>query len=636
LLLVHTVCLTATGAVLLWALVRSDFRFEYVASYTERALPVGYKIAALWAGQAGSLLLWGWLIAVMCTIAAAGMRRLGHAERACAVGVMAVVCGFFAMLLLFAASPFELVAGGAPIDGRGLNPMLQDPAMIIHPPLLFAGYAGFTVPFAVLVGVLITRRRDDRWIAAVRRWLVFSWMILGAGILLGAWWAYVELGWGGYWAWDPVENASLLPWLTATAAMHSVIIQQHRGMFRRWSSALIAATFVLCIFGTWLTRSGVIDSVHAFAGGLLATFFLFFMLLAAALSIGLIAWRWRDLAPAQQLEGVVSREGAFLAANVLLVIMTLATLVGTIFPLLSAPFAGEPVTVKAPYYNKIVAPMGILLVGLMTLGPVLVFGRNAATRIGRNILVPGVFAAAVTAIIAVTTTRNPWALICIALVVLGTGNVIVDFARMVSARRRNTGEGLFAAALRVIDRDHRRYGGQLAHLGIMLIVVGVAGSSLFATEQTLRMAPGQSAESGRYTLTFERLGEVRAANYTAVEARVSLRGPDGESVALRPQRRFYNGWEEEPNSEVAILAGFREDVYVSLAGWEQGGAVVALQVRVNPLVGWIWLGGVVLTLGALLGLLPPFAASATRVRARREATRRREQTSAAISLEQTT
>ncbi|MHC4210181.1 MAG: heme lyase CcmF/NrfE family subunit, partial [Planctomycetota bacterium] len=509
LLALVAVMLTATTAALIAALVNSDFRFDYVASYTERALPLGYKLAALWAGQEGSLLLWAWLLAILCMIAAVGWRTLVGTEHAVAVAVMALVCGFFGVLLLFAANPFQPVAGMAPPDGRGLNPMLQDPAMIIHPPLLFLGYAGFTIPFALTIGVLVAGRKDNHWIALVRRWLLASWLFLGAGIVLGAWWAYVELGWGGYWAWDPVENASLLPWLTSTALLHSIMVQQHRGMFKRWNVSLIFLTFTLCIFGTYLTRSGVIDSVHAYAGSLLGGFFLVFLVLLALTCLGLFAWRYRALAPEHELEGLISREGAFLLGNVLLLIMMATTLTGTIFPLLSAPFAHDPITVKPPFYNRVVAPMGILLVGLMTLGPVLAFGRAAAGKIARSLVIPGAGALVVTALVAFTLTTNAWALVCVALTALGTLTVIVDFGRCVSARRRGTGEGTARAAIRLIDRDHRRYGGQLAHLGLMMVVSGVAGSSLFGFDQTFRLQPGERVDVGRYQVTFEGLDEVR-------------------------------------------------------------------------------------------------------------------------------
>jgi cytochrome c-type biogenesis protein CcmF len=608
------VILTATTAALTAALVNSDFRFEYVASYTERALPLGYKLAALWAGQEGSLLLWGWLLAILCMIAAVGWRRFVSTEHAVAVAVMALVCGFFGVLLLFAANPFQAGAGMPPPDGRGLNPMLQDPAMIIHPPLLFLGYAGFTIPFALTIGVLVAGRKDNHWIAQTRRWLLASWLLLGAGIVLGAWWAYVELGWGGYWAWDPVENASLLPWLTSTALLHSIMVQQHRGMFKRWNVSLMFLTFTLCIFGTYLTRSGVIDSVHAFGGSLLGTFFLVFLILLVIAGLGLFIWRYRLLAPEHELEGLISREGAFLAGNVLLLIMTITTLTGTIFPLLSGPFAADPITVKPPFYNRVVAPMAILLVGLMTLGPVLAFGKAAAGKIARSLIAPGIGAVVVTAVVAITLTTSAWALVCVALTALGTFTVIVDLGRSVSARRRSTGEGLIRASIRLIDRDHRRYGGQLAHLGVMMVVIGVAGSSLFGLDETFRMQPGETVEVGGYQVTFHGLDEVREVNYTAVQAGVTLAAAGGEAMHLHPQRRFYDTWKDDPNTEVAIRSSWREDVYVSLAGWESGGAVTAIQVRINPLVLWIWIGGIVMTLGAMLSMLPPLLPRAVRTR----------------------
>jgi cytochrome c-type biogenesis protein CcmF len=375
-------------------------------------------------------------------------------------------------------------------------------------------------------------------------------------------------------------------------------------------------TFILCIFGTYLTRSGVIDSVHAFGGSLLGTFFLIFLILLGLSSVVLFAWRYRMLAPEHELEGLVSREGAFLAGNVLLLIMMLTTLTGTIFPLLSGPFAGDPITVKPPFYNKVVAPMGILLVGLMTLGPVLAFGKAAAGRIARSLVVPGAGALVVTAIVA-TLTINPWALVCVALTALGTLNVIVDFGRCVSGRRRSTGEGLAPAAIRLIDRDHRRYGGQLTHLGMMMVVVGVAGSSLFGVEETLRLSPGETGRVGSYAVTFGALEEVREVNFTAVQAGVTLAAPGGEVVVLHPQRRFYDTWKDDPNSEVAIRSSWREDVYVSLAGWERSGddTIAAIQIRINPLVLWIWIGGIVMTLGALLCMLPPLLPRTVRVRA---------------------
>jgi cytochrome c-type biogenesis protein CcmF len=596
--------LTVASGALITALLTNDFRFEYVASYTERALPLGYKLAAFWAGQEGSLLLWAWLLAVMCVCAVAGFRSWRGPDHAITVAVLAVVCGFFAALMLFAANPFAFVEGQVPPDGRGLNPMLQDPGMIAHPPLLFLGYAGFTVPFAVLIGVLVANRSDNRWIARIRRWLVVSWMFLTAGIVLGAWWAYIELGWGGYWAWDPVENASLLPWFTATAVLHSLMVQQHRGMFKKWNAALIALSFILCIFGTYLTRSGVIESVHAFAPSLVGMFFLVFLAVCTFGSAALMVWRRRVLRPEHQLEGLISREGAFLGGNVLLTVMMLTTLVGTTFPILSAPF-GEQITVGQPFYNRLVAPMGILLAALMALGPVLAFGKSAAAQIARSLIVPGIAAAVTTVVVGIFMTVNPWALVCVAVATLGTFAVIVGFVRSASARRRSTGEGWVVAAIRLIDRDHRRYGGQTVHLGLMMIVIGITGSSLFKVEQTHQLGPGESAQIAGAEVTFVSLDEVREINYTAVQATVEFTGADGTRRIMKPQKRFYDKWEgEPPNTEVAVRSDWRRDVYVILAGWEGGGKVTALQVKVTPLVLWIWIGGIVMTLGTLFCAMP--------------------------------
>lgn len=595
--------LSVAAAGLLIALLKSDFRLEYVGSYTEQGLPWGYKLAAFWAGQAGSLLLWAWFLAVLCLIAVIALRRLGGTEGAVAVAVKALVIGFFAVLLLFTANPFALVDGPVPADGNGLNPMLQDPGMIIHPPLLFLGYAGFTVPFAVMIGVLAAGREDNRWLALVRPWLLVSWIFLTAGIVLGAWWAYIELGWGGYWAWDPVENASLLPWLTATAVLHSIMVQQHRGMFKVWNTSLIALTFILCIFGTYLTRSGVIQSVHAFPESLIGRFFLVFLVACTVGSAALIVLRLRALRSEHRLEGLVSREGAFLLGNILLLIMMLATLIGTIFPLLSAPF-GESITVKPAFYNKVIAPMGIMLAALMAMGPVLSFGRSAASKIARSMVVPGIAATLVIIVLWISGMRSPWALLCAGVAALGTFAVLAGLLRSVSARRRSTGENLIAAAVRLVDRDHRRYGGQLAHLGVMMIVLGVVGSSLFVTKQTVQLRPGESVEVDGRTLTFLGIDFVREVNYDAARATLTLADADGTITTLQPEKRLYDKWQREFNSEIDLRSTLREDIYVILAGWEQRGEMTAIQILVNPMVLWIWLGGMVLCAGGLFSLLP--------------------------------
>ena len=610
--------LTVASAALLYAFIGDQFQLSYVAGYSEQALPLGYKLAAFWAGQDGSLLLWAWMLGVMSTLAAWTYRGESAKENAATLATLLAVTGFFALLMLFAANPFRQLLE-VPADGSGLNPMLQDPGMIAHPPLLFLGYAGFTIPFAMMIGALVGGRSDRRWIVATRRWTLVAWVCLSVGIVLGAQWAYVELGWGGYWAWDPVENASLLPWLTGTALLHSLMVQARRGMFKGWNVGLIALSFILCIFGTYLTRSGVVSSVHSFGESRVGNFFLGFLLLCIVVTVGLVLWRRRLLKPEVRLETLVSREGAFLAGNVLLLVITLVTLVGTIFPLLSSPFLGEPVTVKPPFYNKVVVPMGMLLLGLMAMGPVLKAGRTAAEKIGQVMLAPTVLGASGALVALALGLSNPWALGCVAVCTAGGSALLIDFGRTLRTRTRGTGEGWALGALRLFDSDHRRYGGQMAHVGMLLIGIGITGSSLFGVEKTLKLHTGRSANVGRYTLRFEQLDQVRHPNFIAMEATVTMTDDRGRSTTLRPQRRLYDKSRNRPNTEVALHTTLRDDLYVTLAGWEQDGHVAAIQVLVNPLVAWIWIGGTVLTLGGTICFLPRLLPQARRATVRQSA-----------------
>jgi len=596
--------LCVTSGALLHALIGSDFRFEYVTEYTERTLPIGYKIAAFWAGQSGSLLLWGWILALLSTLALVGFRGWKGADHTIAILVLAVVNGFFAALLLFAANPFVQFVGQIPMDGRGLNPMLQDPGMIAHPPLLFTGYAGFTIPFAVMIGVLVAGRIDNRWLVLIRRWTLFSWLFLTAGILLGAWWAYIELGWGGYWGWDPVENASLLPWLTGTALLHSMMGQQHRGMFKRWNVALVATTFILCIFGTYITRSGVIDSVHAFAPSLIGSFFLVFLLIITLSSVVLFAWKFRAMRPEHEMNGLISREGAFLAVNLLFVIMMLTTLIGTMMPLLSSWVGMDPVTVKAPFYNHVVAPMGLLMALVMAFGPVLPWGKIKATQVINNLVIPGVLALFAVLVALIMGLHNGWELLCVFIAVMGTLAVIVEFAKSVSARKKNTNDNWIMTAIRLIDRDHRRYGGQTAHLGMMLLIIGISASQLFVMKKDIVLKLGEGQQIGAYLVELNSVSVVKGVNYEAVQASLSLTDSSGNSQLMTPQKRFYDGWKDQPNSQIALLTNWKSDVYLVLAGWGEGGETATLQVHLNPAVLWIWIGGIVMMIGGLFCMLP--------------------------------
>ncbi len=596
------VLLSVSAWALLKSLIDNNFGLSYVAEHSERALPLGYKIAAFWAGQEGSLLFWAWVLGVMGLILAVALRKRETNEAAISLAVMAGVTGFFALLMLYAGNPFE-AATVRVADGHGLNPMLQNFAMVFHPPLLFLGYAGFTVPFAILVAALLTGREDRGWLEDLRPWVIASWLFLSVGIVLGAQWAYVELGWGGYWAWDPVENASLLPWLTATALLHSIAVFRRRGMFKRWTAFLTAGTFLLCIFGTYLTRSGVIQSVHSFGESPIGTFFLVFMAILTVGSLVLIVARLGLLSGEHALDAMLSREGVFLSANVLLVAMTVVTLVGTIFPILSGAFGGQGVTVSGPFYNKVVLPMAVVLAGLMATGPILGYGEASARA--KKLLGYMIGAGVIGAIlVAVSGHLAIWALATGAVAAGVLAGVAIDFGTTIW--QASEGSNVVIAVIRVLRGTPHRWGAQTAHIGLAAVIVGVAGSSLYNVNETVALKSNETATIGGYTVAYRSLEETRRSNHMAAVATVDVTAKDGSKYTLRPERRFYDKSMEQGQSasEVAIRFGLGGDVYMNLAGWEEGAQTITLQVIVNPLVDWIWIGGGLMTLGGMMCLLP--------------------------------
>ena len=608
--------LSAAAALLLAALVRSDMGNAYVAHHTDRSLPVVFKLAALWAGQEGSLLLWAWLLSVVGAIA--GWREqpaLGRGEPI-RLAALAGIALFFVGLLVFAASPFAPTPGGPLLDGWGLNPMLQHWAMVIHPPMLLAGYACAAAPFAAAVGMLVAGRDDAAWMVGVRRWVLGSWLFLTAGILLGAWWAYVELGWGGYWAWDPVENASLSPWLAATALLHTIIVGQERGRCRGWAAGLACGAFLLCILGTTLTRSGLLVSVHAFGettvGGPLAGL----VTVLGAGSVGLLAWRREALRSPGEPEPWLSREGLVVVLDGLVASMIAAVLLGTLFPIASGLVLEHPVSVGAAYYNRVVVWLGLAAVAVMALGPVAVHGRDAAGSVRRGVLVPGAATAIGLVVAAALGVRHPVALVCLGaalLTVLVIGAALVTTVR---AHKRAHGlggpGGTLRSALCVIDGNHRRYGGQLVHVGLALVVLGVCGSGLFAERAEVTLAAGESASVGGFGLRYASLEEVRGGNYSAMEAVVETTDRRGRAGTLHPQKRYYDR-SMDPATEVAIRSRLGGDLYITLSGWEPGGGRAAFVVHVNPLVAWIWVGGVTMIVGGAFCLLPRLVRSANNV-----------------------
>jgi cytochrome c-type biogenesis protein CcmF len=594
------------------ALLTHDFSLRFVAETTSRAMQPSYLVASLWGGQAGSLLYWCWVLTLLSALAAWRARRACPHLYPDVLGTLLFTQLFFVGVLALVSSPFERLPV-VPTDGRGLNPLLIDDGMRIHPPFLLAGYVSFAVPFAFAVAALATARVGAEWVRAVRRWTLFAWAVQGAGLLLGAWWAYHVLGWGGYWGWDPVENVALLPWLTATALLHSLMIQERRGIMKVWNVALALSTFCLAVFGTFVVRSGILSSVHSFAQSPLGPFFFGFLGLVLIAGLALALWRLPLLRAAPeghpQLDSVASREAAILLNNLLLVGVATPTLWGTVFPLLSEALRGVKIAVGPQFFEQVNGPIFLLLVLLLGAGPPLGWRRTSRRSLDRIFRWPAAAAlAAVLLLVALGMSSGP-ALAALGACALVAGTVAAEVVRGTLARRRG-GEPLPRAFATLVARDRRRYGGYLAHLATALLGAGVVGSTFFQTEHTVALRQGESAQVGAYTLEFDGLQARRGPDYRAVFADLTLRGPGG-ARPLRPERRTYDGWESQPTSRVAIHTTFPrlDDVYVLLAGWEDD-STASLRVFVNPLVVLIWLGGVLLFAGALISAWPARAPAA--------------------------
>jgi cytochrome c-type biogenesis protein CcmF len=489
-----------------------------------------------------------------------------------------------------------------PANGRGLNPLLEDTGMITHPVALYLGFTGFTVPFAFGIAALATGRVGDRWITLTRRWTIVAWYFLSLGLLIGGWWSYHVLGWGGYWAWDPVENAAFMPWLTGTAFLHSVMIQERRRMLKLWNIGLVILTFALTLFGTFLTRSGVIASVHAFTQGTIGVFFLSFLGLVVIASLALLAWRWDALGAEGELDSVVSRESAFLLNNVLLVAATFTVFFGTVFPLLSEAVRGVKVSVGAPFFNQVNVPLFLGLIFLMGVGPLIAWRRASRDNLRRNFLWPVVIGVASAAVFFALGVRSTLAVLTLALTVFVTATVAVDFVRATRARLR-MGEGLFTAMGGLLVRHNRRYGGFAIHLGILVIAVGVTGSQAWSLSREMTVKKGEAVELAGYKFRFDGLAAHDAGNHFRVESTFNVTNGGIKAHQLKPAKKFYPQ-EQSPIAYVDYRLGFIEDLYLVLGDFERDGSQATVKVQVNRMVSWIWIGGLVLTLGTLLAILP--------------------------------
>jgi len=606
-----------------WALFQHDFNVEYVAAYTSRNLPIFYTWSALYAGQKGSLLFWATVLSVFGSLALVLTPRRHRELLPTVAGVVALVASFFISVMLFGhANPFQRLPY-TPLDGSGLNPQLQNPGMVFHPPMLYLGYISITIPFAFAIAALLSKRLDADWLVAIRKWTLLSWLFLSIGICLGMWWAYVELGWGGYWAWDPVENASLLPWLTMTAFLHSVMVQEKRGMLKKWNLGLIIGSWLLSIFGTFITRSGVISSVHSFTQSSVGYFFLAFLIVAGVASFALYATRLPLLTAETQLESMVSREASFLFNNLLLIGIAFSVLWGTLFPILSELVQRTKVTVGPPFFNQVNIPLGLALLALTGIGPLIAWRRASLPNLRRQFAVPATTGGLTLLVLLVGGMRDLYALLAIALGGFVAATIAQEFARGTRARHRQYAEVYPLAFARLLGRNRRRYGGYIVHTGIVILFVAFAGMA-FKTETEATLRPGESASLRSpygHTYTFTHLGisQYDALNRQITAATVEVRRNGKPIGFLTPEKRQHvDGLGRptfQPSTEPSIMSMLREDIYTVLGGTVNGTEQAVFRFTINPLVWWVWYGGLIVALGGLIVMWPGGSPAARRAQA---------------------
>ncbi|MFL5604074.1 MAG: heme lyase CcmF/NrfE family subunit [Gemmatimonadaceae bacterium] len=622
-----TLAMVVLASLGLWtALLTHDFSIKYVASFTSANLPRIYTITAFWGGQSGSLLFWALILSIYSAVTLWTNRNRNRELMPYVSGTLALVLIFFLATICLGSNPFERL-DWIPADGRGLNPQLQNPGMAIHPPNLYLGYVGTTIPFAFAIAALLTRRLDAEWLAAVRRWALLAWFFNTVGIVLGMWWAYVELGWGGYWAWDPVENASLLPWLVNTAFLHSIMVQEKRGMLRKWNVTLVVSAFLLSIFGTFITRSGVISSVHSFAQSPVGKWFAGFLVLSIVVTAYLVSTRLQDLRSNAELESMVSREAAFLYNNLVLVGIAFSVLWGTLFPIISEAVRGTKITVGPPFFNTVNIPLGLLLLLLTGIGPLIAWRRASVANLKRQFLIPVTAAATIGILFFALGVHNLAALLSYSFGALVLATIVQEFYKGVNARHRMYGESRIVALPRLIGRNRRRYGGYIVHLGVVVVFAAFAGLA-FKREFDLTLNAGDSktvADAWGHQWTFVSQGvsryNVLNREVTAIALDVSRDGrPAGVITSEKRQHVDSRGAPTfEPSTEVGIKGSFKQDVYVVLAGVRvvrgpvaSGAGVLgpgpteAAEIRVtfNPLVRWLWLGGALMAIGGLVVMWP--------------------------------
>ena len=594
--------IASAAAVLVHALVTHDFSLKYVASYSSTTLPLRYRVAALWGGMEGSLLFWVLLLATLTSVALLQNRNRNRELMPYVTATCMTVAGFFLALLVFITPPFAQLAF-VPAEGTDLNPLLQNYWMSIHPPSLYLGYVSWTIPFGFAMAALATGRLDDLWIRTSRRWALAAWFFLSLGNLFGARWAYEVLGWGGYWAWDPVENAAFMPWLTGTAYLHSVMIQERKDMLKVWNICLVILTFSLTIFGTFLTRSGVISSVHSFTQSGMGPYFLGFLGAVLTVSISLLVSRLKDLKPSHRLDSVVSRESAFLFNNLILLGIAFATFWGTVFPVLSEWVRGVKITVGPPFFNQVNAPLGIMLLFLMGVGPIVAWRRATAARLLATFAFPTAVGLATGTIAFACGMRSLSAVLVTSLAGFVLHTIVHEFHRGARARMSMTDEGYVTAIVELVSRNRRRYGGYVVHLGVVCMFLGVTMSSVYRVEELHTVKPGESFQVGSFTLRYDGVQDLSDEHVARLAADVAVSRDGREIASLHPEKRFYRR-PEQPATEVDYRSTLAEDLYVILGSIGEDHTTATFQVYINPLVIWLWIGGAILVLGTGICVLP--------------------------------
>ena len=616
--LAATSLFSASVIILLIALVNHNFEIEYVAAYTSTDMTLPYLISALWAGNAGSLLFWGWIVSLSTAVVVLRRKKQGQELVPYATMIVMAVQAFFLLLLIFAQNPFVRLES-VPAEGVGLNPVLENPGMIIHPPLLLIGFAVMAVPFGYAIAALLTRKLGDSdWLMAARRWALLGWITLGLGNLIGAWWAYAELGWGGYWAWDPVENAGLMPWLTVTAFLHAIMMQKRKGIFKAWSMVLIILTFTLTIFGTFITRSDILRSVHTFGETAVGPFFLIFLIISFFGSFSLLIYRYKDLKSSSEVSAFASREGTFLINNLLLVGATLFILIGTILPSIVEAVSGTTFTLDQSFFNRSTVPVLLVIVLLVGVCTLIAWRRQEGRRLARSLLWPTLVAFLVLVVTLIFGVRHWIALIAFFLCSFSLASILSQWLRDILTYSRAKSLDVVSSFWRLFISNRRRYGAFIVHISIVIIATGVAGSSLFDVEEQADLMPGEQMQINDYTIIYNGIVFEPGERRMILSAELDIYRGDAFKDKMFPKVTSHVNYEQWV-SDVAIHSTLVEDLYLILGGWEtitltDGSEVIRASIvaLVNPLIVWIWIGGGIFLAGGLLAFWPDRKESAVK------------------------